>query len=289
MRITNSHTFLYLLSVVMIFVLSGCASLDKAHSLRQSGKDAEALAMAQKFLDKGEDTNVRVAAVNLIGSIGGRPAGEILMPVLDDAVVPVKNAAIRNIGLMKYAPASEKLMDTAIDARGKTLEELAKAIRNIGAPATELLVKRYSSADGGHRDQYKMLILDVGPSMTEGIIANLAGKSYFENRENFEILISFRSPKVAYWLLKDIDNEEVGEMIAESLMKLGSLAANSVIDELKKHKSRPGDVVVKERLIKILGGIKSQKAVPVLEELTKDDNDRVRDAADFALKQIRGF
>ncbi len=290
MKKSEVHKYQCFLIVVLIFLLSGCASLDKARSLHQAGKDAEALEMAQKYLDDGEDTGVRIAAANLIGKIGGNRAGEILMPVLDDAVIPVKNAAIRNIGVIKYSPASEKLIDIAIDAKGETIEELGKAIRKIGTPATDLLAKKYSSSgNSGNREKYKELILEVGPSMTENIIKNLAGKSYFENRANFEILIAFRSSKVAFWLLNDIDNEEVGEMISEGLMKLGSLAVNDVIAELEKRKKRPRDVTAKERLIKVLGGIKSRKAAPILEELTKDDSNRVRDAADFALKQIRGF
>ena len=284
------RNYLYLYILGFILIVSGCASLDKAQSLHQEGKETEALAMAQEFLDEDEDTDIRIEAANLIGRIGGNRAGEILMPVLDDAVIPVKNAAIRNIGLLKYSQASEKLISMAMDSKRETIEVLAKAIRNIGTQATDLLAKKYASAgNSGNQDKYKELILEVGPSMTENITKNLAGKSYFENRANFEILIAFRSPQVAFWLLNDIDNEEIAGMITEGLIKLGSLAENDVIAELEKRKGRSADVSVKERLIKVLGNIKSQKGVPILEELTKDDSDRVRNAADFALKQIRGF
>lgn len=291
MKKTITHQYHYFLILVLIFTVAGCANLDKARSLHQAGKDAEALAMAQKFLsDEGEETGTRIAAANLIGKIGGQEAGEILMPVLDTAVIPVKNAVIRNIGRIKYSPASKKLIAMALDAKAETFEELGQAIRKIGTPATDLLAKMYASpGNSGNRDKLKALILEVGPSMTASIVKNLAGKSYFENRANFELLIAFRSSNVAVWLLNDIDNEEVSDMVTDGLIKLGNLAANGVIAELEKRKKRSGDDSVKERLIKVLGGIKTQKAVPVLEELTKADSDRVRDAADFALKQIRGF
>ncbi|MCP4751061.1 MAG: HEAT repeat domain-containing protein [Proteobacteria bacterium] len=288
----NKNKLSVLVSVVIgiVFMVSGCASLDKAGSLHRRGQDEEALKMAQEFLDEDEEESVRLSAVSLIGRIGGKKAGAMLMPLLDDPSPVIKSAAVKNIGLMKYASASEKLIEIALDAKADLFETTAGAIRHIGPPAIDLLVKRFSSSnDAARNDRYKKLILQVGPSAAAGIARNLVGKSYFENRTNFEILIAFKNPKVAYWMLKEIDNPEVADMVVEGLVKLGRMAVVPVMSRLEKLKGESGNVDTKERLITVLGELKDSRAAGLLEELTQNDSDRVRNASDFALKKIRGF
>ncbi len=287
----KSHLINLVLMVVgTIFILSGCASLEKARSLHRQGKNDEALNMAQKYLDEDEEENVRLEAVNLIGKIGGERAGEMLMPLLNDPMLAVKNGAIRNIGLVKYAPAAQPLVTMAPDAKGDTFDDIAGAIRSIGPPAIDLLVKKYNSTgDSSTKDKYTKVILAVGPSVAASITKTMAGKTFFENRGNFEILVAFKNPLTAKWMLEDLENEEVAEMVVEGLVKLGSMSANPVIAKLNKTKGTTGNENLKERLIRVLGEIKSQSAVSVLEEMTTDDSDRVRDAANLALRKIRGF
>lgn len=289
--IWNNSFFLRIVYVLIsgVFLFSGCASLEKARSLHLKGQNQEALMMAQEFLDDDED-EVRLEAVNLIGEIDGNSAGKILMPMLIDPAPVVKNAAIKNMGKLKYAPASEKLINIALETKGDTFEVATVAIRKIGSSAIDLLVKKYSeNTNPVHRDNYKRVMLGVGPSVATGITKNLAGKSFFENRTNFELLIAFKSPAVAAWMLKDIENEEVADMIVEGLAKLGNRATNPVMEKLRELVGKPRNELIKERLITVLGNLKSQRAIGLLEELTKDDSDRVREAADFALKKVRGF
>ena len=49
------------------------------------------------------------------------------------------------------------------------------------------------------------------------------------------------------------------------------------------------NVTVRIRLITVLGQLKAKQAMRLLEDLTRDENDSVREAADLALKRIRGF
>ena len=282
--------FFKLIAVIsgLLLVLSGCgASLEKARSLNSEGKRAEALAMAKDLL-KDDDVKVRVGAVNLIGDIGGRQAGETLIDVLDDPP-PVKDAAIRNLGKLRYEPASKKLVSLVPDARGETFEELAITIRKIGPVATDELVAKFSALPSNNRDHHKQMILAVGPTVAESVAKNLAGKSYFDNKANFDILIAFKNPRVAGLLLEHIGNIEIADMIVEGLTKLGSMAVNTTINALQKLKGRPGDTEMKERLIEVLGNLQDQRAVPILEEMTLDDDDRVRNKATTALRKIRGF
>lgn len=276
------------LLVGIAFLLAGCgSSIEKARSLNREGKRAEAVAMAKDLLTS-DDPKVQVKAADLLGDIGGRQAGEVLIEALDDPP-PVQEAAIRNLGKMRHEPASKKLVSMVLDVRGETFEELAKAIRLIGVEATDILVKKFSNASGNAKSQYKKMVLAVGPTVADSVAKNLAGKSYFENKGNFDILIAFKNPRVAGLLLEHIGNIEVAPMVVEGLTKLGSMSVSPTIGALEKLEGRPGDTVLKERLIEVLGNLQDQRAVPLLEKLTLDDDDRIRNKATTALRKIRGF
>ncbi len=276
------------LFVGTVFLLAGCgASLEKARSLNREGKRAEAIAMAKKLLSS-DDPKVQVAAADLLGDIGGKRAGEVLIDALDDPP-PVRKAAIENLGRMRHEPAAKKLVSLVPDVRGETFEELAKAIRLIGIKATDLLVKKFSTQSGTLKDRYKKMILAVGPTVADSIAKNLAGKSYFENKGNFDILIAFKNPRVAELLLDHIGNVEVAQMVVEGLTKLGSMSVNPTLSALQKLEGREGDTEMKERLVEVLGNLKDQRAVPLLEKLTLDEDDRVRNKTATALRKIRGF
>ena len=269
------------------FFMVGCASIEKARSLNREGKRAEAIAMAKKLLSS-DDPKVQIKAADLLGDIGGNAAGEVLIDALDDPP-PVREAAIKNLGKMRHKPAAKKLISLVPDVRGETFEELAKAIRQIGSEATDLLVKKFSSQSGTLKDQFKKMILAIGSTVADSIAKNMAGKSYFDNKSNFDILIAFKSPRVAELLLEHISDTEVAPMIVEGLTKLGSMSVNPTIAKLEKLEGRAGDTEIKERLIEVLGNLQDQRAVPLLEKLTLDGDDRVRNKATTALRKIRGF
>ncbi len=283
----NLIKLVFLLAGMAFFIVGCGASIEKARSLNREGKRAEAIGMAKDLL-QDDNPKVQVKAADLLGDIGGNQAGEILIEALDDPP-PVQEAAIRNLGKMRHEPAAKKLVSLVPDVQGETFEELAKAIQKIGVAATDLLVEKFSTQTGTLKNQFKKMILAVGPTVAESIAKNLAGKSYFENKGNFDILVAFKNPKVAGFLLEQIGNVEVAPMIVESLTKLGSMSVNPTIDSLQKLVGRSGDTEIKERLIEVLGNLQDQRAVPLLEKLTLDDDDRVRNKATSALRKIRGF
>lgn len=287
MKISNLVKLLVFLAGTTL-LMSSCASLEKAKVLQKEGKEDAALAMAEPFLED-DDPKIRLEAVNFIGDIGGKKAGKMLMPRLDDEDEKVKRAAVKNIGKMKYENASKKLVAMSVSTRGETFEEVCAAIRRIGDPALDLLVKRYNQAGEGKKKDYKKAMFEVGPSVAAAIAKSLAGKSYFENRHNFELLIAFQNPKVADWMLDEIENEEVADMVVEGLVKLGSKSVRPVMEKLRPLVGRDGFENLKERLIKVLGEVKASQAVSMLEELTKDSSERVISAAEFSLRKIRGF
>ena len=121
MKISSLKWILILLLAAM-GAGSGCSSLDKAKSLHRKGETAQALTMAQDLLDDDEDNKTRLGAIALLAEIGGDRSGEILMPVLDDEVIAVKNAAITVVGKIAYGPASEKLLKIGMSSKGETFE-----------------------------------------------------------------------------------------------------------------------------------------------------------------------
>lgn len=285
-----SRSIVVCLFLGMPFLFSGCSSLQNAKTLNTQGDKQGAIEMAQEYLDEDEDENVRLEAVKLIGEIGGKAAGEVLMPVLNDKNVTVKKAAIKTIGKLKYKPASDQLILIAISSNDDVFDDAAKAIGNIGTPATQLLLNKYSSSTSdSKKTQYKRVIIKVGPEMIPAIVKKMSTNSFFENRGYFNLLIALKSSKAASRLLESIDNDKMGEMVVEGLTEIGKRAADPVIAKLKNIADEAGRMKLKERLISILGNIKSKKAIDLLEKLTKDESERVRNAADFALKKIRGF
>ena len=63
--------------MLIIFVITGCASIEKAESLHRQGEKQEALDMAISLLED-DSSKVRLRAVKLIGKIGGSEAGPAL-------------------------------------------------------------------------------------------------------------------------------------------------------------------------------------------------------------------
>jgi len=290
MKIKNRFNLLTILTLLLFaFMVSGCASLDDARKLNNEGKKEEALDKAAEFLSS-DDPKERIEAINLIGKIGGNRAGGLIVPRLQDEDRKVQIAAIKNVGILKHVPASEELVSMSLNATGETLEELGKAIRNIGDPAINLLIDKYASSvtNANDKEVYKKLIIFVGPAVTTKISSLLKGKSYFENKSTFDILVALRNPNVAKKLVPELANDEIAHMVIEALTKLGSLAVDAVIDDLTE-KQQKGNPVVIERLVKTLGNLKAQRGVHILEKLTKHNSERVRAAATFSLSQIRGF
>ena len=88
--------------------------------------------------------------------------------------------------------------------------------------------------------------------ITPSIIKNLRGKSFFENRDSFDILQRVKNPKTARLMLPYLKDEEVSEQVIEATVKLGSSAVNATIDALNAMDEKNEDIRIREGLIKIL-------------------------------------
>lgn len=279
----------FLLGLVLLLIASGCSSIDKAESLYQEGDKQAALEMAISLMDEDEPA-VRLRAVKLIGKIGEKSAGSTLLKHLNDPDGKVQREIIVTLGQLKYEPALDSLLDLAVTADETQIRALASSFRNYGKEGIDRLVTRFDSpTETSNRGAYKALMIQIGADVAPSIIGILKGRSFFENRENFEILVRVKNPRVARLMLPFLEDEEVATQVVEAIGRLGSGAVNATIDALNQMKGKALNIPMMENIIKILGELKDPRAVESLEPLSQHPSERIRDAVDRALFQIRGY
>ena len=275
-------------ALLIMIVLSGCASIEKAESLHRQGEKQEALEMAISLLED-DSSNVRLRAVKLIGKIGGSDAGPALHQRLSESDDRVRHEVVRNLGSLHYEPAIEDLADLVPDSSTDMARALADAFRDYGKLGIDLLVTRYDSpSQSSNRGAYKDLLIAVGPEIADSVIKLLRGRSFFENRDTFEILRRIKNPRVATLMLPYLANEEVADQVIEAMRQLGSNAVEATITALQKQK-KSSELLVIERLIRILGLLKAKQGIEMLESYSQHDSGRIRNAVEQSLFQIRGF
>ena len=276
-------------SLILVLFTSGCSSIDKAESLYREGDKQAALEMAISLMDKDEPA-VRLRAVKLIGKIGEKSAGAVLLEHLNDSDIKVQREIIVTLGQLKYEPALDGLLDLVVTADEAQIRALASSFRSFGKEGIDRLVTRFDSpTETSNRGAFKALLIQIGPDVAPSIIGILKGRSFFENRENFDILVRVKNPRVARLMLPFLEDEEVASQVVEAIGRLGSGAVNATIEALDQMKGKESNIPVMENIIKILGELKDSRAVESLESLSQHSSERIRDAVDRALFQIRGY
>ena len=276
-------------SLILVFFSSGCSSIDKAESLYREGDKQAALEMAISLMDENEQA-VRLRAVKLIGKIGEKSAGSVLLEHLNDSDSKVQREIIVTLGQLKYEPALDGLLDLAVSGDEAQIRALASSFRSFGKEGIDRLVTRYDSpTETSNRRVFKALLIQIGPDVAPSIIGILKGRSFFENRENFDILVRVKNPRVARLMLPFLEDEEVASQVIEAIGRLGSGAVNATIEALDQMKGKESNIPVMENIIKILGVLKDPRAVESLESLSQHSSGRIRDSVDRALFQIRGY
>ena len=279
------HKMIWLM--LIIFVITGCASIEKAESLHRQGEKEAALEMAISLLED-DSSKVRLRAVKLIGKIGGSKASSALHQRLGEPDDRVRREIVRKLGSLQYEPAMEDLADLVSDSSADMLRALAEAFRAYGKPGLDLIVSRYDTSQGSNRADYKNLLIAVGPDIADSIIKLLKGRSFFENRDTFDILRRVKNPRVATLMLPFLADEEVAEQVIEALRHLGSNAVEATIMALQKQK-KSGELLVTERLIRVLGLLKAKQGIGMLESFSQHESERIRDAVEHSLFKIRGY
>ena len=273
--------------ILLFFVLTGCASIEKAESLHRQGDKEAALNMAISLLED-DNPKVRLRAVKLVGKIGGPDAGPALHRRLGDPDDRVRREVVRNLGGLQYEPAMEDLADMVRDSNSEMVRALADAFKGYGKPGLDLIVSRYDSSQGSNRANYKDLLIAVGPEIADSISKLLKGRSFFENRDTFDILRSVKNPKVATLMIPYLADEEIADQVMEAMRRLGRNAVEATITALQQQK-KARELLVTERLIRILGMLKAKSGIEMLESYSQHESGRIRNAVENSLYQIRGF
>ena len=217
--------------LIMLFAV-GCSSIEKAESLYRQGEKQEALEMAISLLDD-DSPKVRLRAVKLVGSIGGPQAGPALHERIVETDARVLREVVRNLGKVKYEPAIEDLADMTTESNSDMLRALADAFRGYGKPAIDVIVSRYDSSNqSGIRAAYKELLIAVGPEIADSISKLLKGRSFFENRDTFEILRQIKNPRVATLMMPYLADEEVASKVSHCF---NNLFCNFLISKIRHH------------------------------------------------------
>ena len=160
---------------------------------------------------------VRLRAVKLVGKIGGPEAGPALHPRLAESDDRVLREVVRNLGGLQYEPAMEDLADMVTESNADMVRALADAFKGYGKPGLDLIVSRYDSAQGSNRADYKDLLIAVGPEIADSISKLLKGRSFFENRDTFDILKSVKNPRVATLMIPYLADEEIADQVMEAM------------------------------------------------------------------------
>ena len=278
----------FLLTFMTLLIFSGCASIEKAEALHRQGEKEDALEMAISLLDD-DSVKVRLRAVKLVGKIGGEEAGPALHNRLSEKDHGVRREVIRNLGRLRYEPAIEDIADMVPDASEDMVRAIAIAFRSFGKDGIDLLVSRYDSPrQKVNRYYYRELLITIGPEISDSISKLLKGRSYYENRDTFEILRRIKNPRVATLMLPYLSDEEVADQVIEAMRHLGKNAVEATIIALQKQK-KVSDLLVTERLVRILGLLKAKSGIEILEKYSQHESDRIRNAVENSLYQIRGF
>jgi HEAT repeat protein len=118
---------------------------------RNSGRAAEAgLRVAEALaearfepaalrLSRTDDVAVRTASAKLLGAVGGAPAAERLMGLMQDEASEVRAAAAQSLGRMHHWQAGSLLAAGLRDSTWRVRRQSALALRALGAPGALFL------------------------------------------------------------------------------------------------------------------------------------------------------
>ena len=127
------------------------------------------------------------------------------------------------------------------------------------------------------------------PRWYSGQVLGLGGWNPVDfSTASYSSLKRIRNPRVATLMLPYLVDEEVAEQVIHAIAQLGSGVVDPTLRGLRDVQ-KGDDLRVIEAHLRILGELKDARAVETLEALSKHQSERIRDAVDRALFQIRGY
>jgi len=109
-------------------------------------------------LSASEEVGVRIAATNLLGSIGDSASAGRLTDLLKDSDSHVRAAAAHGLGRMQYWQAASQLAETLRDSTWRVRRDSALALRSIGAPGVLFLRRALKGNDAFAADMAQQIL-----------------------------------------------------------------------------------------------------------------------------------
>ena len=109
-------------------------------------------------LSASEEAGVRIAATNLLGSIGDSTSAGRLTDLLKDSDSHVRAAAAHGLGRMQYWQAASQLSETLRDSTWRVRRDSALALRAIGAPGVLFLRRALKGNDAFAADMAQQIL-----------------------------------------------------------------------------------------------------------------------------------
>jgi len=236
----------------------------------RSPESIDALAAA---LREDNATQVRIAAADALGAIGGRRAVSILAPFVDfadrdlaraallalgvvghpDALHPIRSAlrsnddscrldAVRAIAARRDAEAAEALQWTAAaDSNESIVEAAIEELARMATPESIAALLRLS-ADRRLREKAIMQLSRLGPAHLAHVAAGLSSPQLETRRSAVEALGRMKHPEASEILTRALDDDrpEVRLTALLAIRRLGSLASERKLLQIAHNDPDPG-------------------------------------------------
>jgi HEAT repeat protein len=209
---------------------------------------------------KDPENEVRIAACTAVGKFSAPSTFDDLANVLlDDAIIEVRQAAVKALGETRHPEAIPFLMEALRDSfwwfeREQSVRDLLTAIEKMGEPVVEPLVEALGDREGTVR-KYAAIVL---------------GR-----------LRDIRAIEELGMALYDL-HHDVSQAAAESLAQFGGEAVG-VLSEALTHP----EAGVRERAVHGLGLIRDERVAPLLIEMLNDPDRAVKKQAIHSLGSVR--
>lgn len=200
---------------------------------------------------------------------------EIREPSVRLGIVGVLN----KIGDLEALEGLTLMLDKETDPHIKT--EITYSIKNLGG-SFQNLIKLLGGSDLAKRKEAMERLISIGNEAVLPLISSLEKNDPSEYGGIIEVLGEIKDPRAVKPLIEKLSTEDplVRYLIIEALIKIDE--RDMLIDALenKDHKVRSG-------ICEVLGNIKEEKALPLLLNILKDDNnDDVKESAAMAISNI---
>jgi hypothetical protein len=100
----------------------------------------------------------RALAAQLLGALGGNPATELLIALLDDPSPRVRGAAARALGAAHHWPAAARLAEALRDPTWEVRRAAGLALHDVGAPGHLMLRRTLASEDRFAADMAELVL-----------------------------------------------------------------------------------------------------------------------------------